>query len=278
MTAREEALKNPLCLALQKIGQNSEDKICGQAQALGFHNQNLLNGLKNNVKNPSLRQAILNDLWSFVYSVGLERVNEVLGIEEKPNVDRINKTLADIAKDEKHPAIQGMGDSIEEAFVNWLKAFTMYDFAAYTYLEKHLGAKDGLRIYMSLWEAFALSLLEQIKKELGIKDASDIDMDVIGKLSQTYWESITSPYRTVRHTKDVHEGEVIICPYWENMKTILGEEKARSMTLKTEAVVSINYYDAILKALGIFDKFSFTMDKFMCCGDDCCRVRFERRK
>jgi len=50
------------------------------------------------------------------------------------------------------------------------------------------------------------------------------------------------------------------------------------MTLKTEAVVSVNYYDAILKALGVFDRFSFTMNKFQCCGDDTCRVRFERRK
>ena len=278
MTSREEALKNPLCSALQEIGQNPEDKIYGQAQGLGFHNQNLLNSLKNNIEDPSLREAILNDLWSFFYSVGLEKVNKVLGIVKKPNVDRINKILADIMKDKKHPAILGMGDSIEEAFVNWLKAFTIYDFATYTHLEKHLGSKDALKIYMGLWETFALTPLEQMKQMLGIKNASDIDMDVLGKLSQAYWESITSPYRVAKHTKDVHEGEVIICPYWENMKAILGEEKARSMTLKTEAVVSINYYDAILKALGVFDKFSFTMDKFMCCGDDCCRVRFERRK
>lgn len=278
MTSREEALKNPLCSALQKIGQNPEDKIYGQAQGLGFHNQNLLNSLKSNVEEPLLRKAILNDLWGFFYSVGLEKVNEVLGIKKKPNVDRINKILTDIMKDKEHPAILGMGDSIEEAFVNWLKAFTIYDFATYTRLEKHLGSKDALKIYMGLWETFALTPLEQMKQMLGIKNASDIDMDVLGKLSQAYWESITSPYRVAKHTEDVHEGEVIICPYWENMKAILGEEKARSMTLKTEAVVSVNYYDAVLKALGVFDKFSFTMDKFMCCGDDCCRVRFERRK
>jgi hypothetical protein len=33
----------------------------------------------------------------------------------------------------------------------------------------------------------------------------------------------------------------------------------------------------VLKALGVFDRYSFTMDKFMCCGDDVCRVRFEKR-
>jgi hypothetical protein len=48
--------------------------------------------------------------------------------------------------------------------------------------------------------------------------------------------------------------------------------------LKTEAVVSVNYYDAVLRAMGIFDRVAFTMDKFKCCGDDCCRIRFQRRK
>lgn len=278
MTSREEVLKNPVFPALQKVGQSTKDGTYSYAQGLCLHNQNLLEGLESSVDDPSLRETILSDLWSFVYSIVPERVSKVLGIEAKPNVDKINKLLSDIMNDKEHPAINAMGDSIEESLVNWLKVFVIYDFAAYTYLEKHLGAKDALKIYMGLWESFALAPLEQWKKTFGIKDASDINIDIIGKLSQAYWESIASPYRVARHTEDVHEGEVLLCPYWENMKTILGEEKARSMTLKTEAVVSVNYYDAILKALGVFDKFSFTMDKFMCCGDDCCRVRFERRK
>lgn len=278
MTSREEVLKNPVFPALQKVGYKPEDEIYTWSQGLGFHNQNLLNGLKSSVEAPSLREAILNDLWSFFYSVGLKKVNEVLGVEGKPNVDKINKILTDVMRDKEHPAIQAMGDSIEEALVNWVKAFAIYDFAAYTYLEKHLGAKDALKIYMGLWETFALAPLKQRKETFGIKDASDIDMNVLGKLSRAYWESIACPYHITQHTKDIHEAEVEVCPYWENMKAILGEEKARSMTLKTEAVVSVNYYDAILKALGVFDKFSFTMDKFICCGDNCCRVRFERRK
>ena len=197
---------------------------------------------------------------------------------EKPNVDKINKILTDILKDKNHPAILGMGEYIEESFLNWLRAFTIYDFSAYVYLEKNLGSKDGLKIYMGLWEKFALSALDPWKKTFGIKGPSDISMDMLGKLSKAYWESIGIPYHVTQHTQDVHEAELGVCAYFANMKAILGEEKARSMTLKTEAATSVNYYDAILKALGVFDKFSFTMDKFQCCGDNTCRVRFERRK
>jgi len=278
MASREEVLKNPAFTALKQVGHKPEDDIYTWSQGLGFHNYNLLNGLKENVKEPSVREAVLNDIWSFLYSVGLERANKVLGIEKKPNVDKINKIMTDIMNDKKHPAILGMGDYVEEAFLNWVKAFALYDFAAYTYLEKHLGAKEALRIYMGLWETFSLAALEQVKETLGIKSATDVDMDVLGKLSRIYWESIAAPYRVTKHTKDVHEAEILLCPYWENMKALLGEEKARSMTLKTEAITSCNYYDAVLKALGVFDKFTFTMDKFACCGDNCCRVRIEHRK
>jgi hypothetical protein len=278
MESREQILENQAFAALKEVGHKPEDDIYIWSQGMAFHNKNLLDGLQDNVKDQTLRQKILSDLWSFFYTVGLDKVNKVLGIEKKPNVEKINKILADILNDRNHPAILGMGGYIEEAFLNWLRAFTIYDFSAYTYLEKHLGAKEGLRIYMRLWEIFALSALDHWKGVIGIKDPSDIDMDVLGKLSRVYWESIGSSYRVTKHSKDVHEAELGACAYYENMKAILGEEKARSMTLKTEAITSVNYYDAILKALGVFDKFSFTMDKFQCCGDNTCRVRFERRK
>ena len=278
MESKQQILENQAFASLKEVGHKPEEDIYIWSQGMAFHNQNLIDGLKENVKNAKLREKVLYDLWSFFCTVGLKKANKVLGIEEKPNVDKINKILANILKDRNHPAILGMGEYIEEAFLNWLRAFTIYDYSAYVYLEKSLGSKDGLKIYMGLWEKFALGALDHWKKTLGIKDPSKIDMDVLGKLSKAYWESIGIPYHVTKHNRDVHEAELGVCAYFANMKMILGEEKARSMTLKTEAATSVNYYDAILKALGVFDKYSFTMDKFQCCGDNTCRVRFERRK
>ena len=107
---------------------------------------------------------------------------------------------------------------------------------------------------MGLWETFAIANLPHVKEALGISGPGDVDMDMIGKISQSYWEAIACPYRVTQHSEAVHEAEIEVCPYFENMKEILGEERARSMTLKCEAAVSVNYYDAILKALGVFDR------------------------
>ncbi len=277
METRDSVLSNPLFDALKKVGHEVKSDIYVWSQGLGLHNHNFINALKENV-NDSTAKAILTDLWNFFFSVALERPNRVLGLGAVPDIDHINSTLTDIMNQQEHPAIMGMGDTVEEAILNWVKTFAIYDFAVYTYLERHLGAKEGLRIYMGLWESFALIALDHHKQALGIEDKTEITMDIIGKLSQAYWESIACPYRVTKHSAAIHEAEVEMCPYWENMKIILGEEKCRSMTLKTEAHTSVNYYDSILKALGVFDKYSFTMDKFSCCGDNCCRVRFEKRK
>jgi len=277
METRDSVIKNPLFDALKKVGHKATDDIYVWSQGLGLHNQNFTTAIKKNVDDVTAK-TVLNDVWKFFYSVGLERPNQVLGVTASPDIDHLNRVLTDIMNQKEHTAILGMGDTVEEAILNWVKTFAIYDFAVYTYLEKHIGAKDGLNIYMGLWESFALIALDHHKDALGINNKTDITMDIIGKLSQGYWESIACPYTVTKHTPDVHEAKIEMCPYWDNMKAILGEEKSRSMTLKTEAHTSVNYYDTILKALGVFDKYSFTMDKFSCCGDDCCRIRFERRK
>ena len=278
MAANEAVLSNPIFEAISRVGQSAEEAIHVWGIGLAVHNNNLLESLDKNVDRPEVRQAILSDLWSYFYSVGLEKPNEVLGVSADSDLDKINKILADILADGNHPALTGLGADVDESLVNWVKAFTIYDWAAYTYLEKHLGSKDGLKIYMGLWESFALGVLPDIKEALGITGPGDMDMEMIKKLSEAYWAAIGCASTATRFNDDVYEADLSDCAYWLNMKEMLGDEKSRSMTLKTEAVVSVNYYDAILKALGVFDKYSFTMDKFQCCGDDHCRVRFERRK
>jgi hypothetical protein len=277
MESRREILDNELFTALREVGHTPEDDVFVWSQGLAFHYQNLVSSLADKVS-AAERDAILKDIWSFMRAKADARVKGTLGLEADQDLVRLGALTAAIANDAEHPAIKGMGDSIEEAILNWLRAFAILDFAMYTFLERHLGSKRCMDIYMGLWETFALANLDHVKAALGITGPGDVDMDKLGEVSRMYWEAIASPYQVTKHSNEMHEAEIRTCPYFVNMTDILGTEQARSMTLKCEAVVSVNYYDAILKALGVFDKYSFTMDKFICCGDDVCRVRFEKRK
>ena len=277
MENRRQILDNELFSALEAVGHKPEDDVFVWSQGLAFHYQNLVNSLADKVS-AAQQEAILEDIWSFMKAKADARINQTLGLDLDQDLGRLRALTAAIMTNDKHPAIKSMGDSVEEAILNWVRAFAILDFAMYTFLEKHLGSKRCMDVYMGLWESFALANVDHVKAALGIAGPEDVDMDKLGDVSRMYWESIASPYRVTKHSDEVHEAEIQACPYFVNMTDILGTDQARSMTLKCEAVVSVNYYDAILKALGVFDKYSFTMDKFICCGDDVCRVRFEKRK
>lgn len=262
--------------SLSQIGHKAEEDILTWSQGLAFHYANLLDALSGVEK--GMRESVLKDLWSSVAEKAPEAIKEKVGLKEPIDIEKINETLSQILKDSNHPAIKGSGKDVNESILNWVRLFALLDFNIYMKLEEHLGTRDGYPLYMGLWEKFALAELDHVKKAVGISGPGDVNMDKLGELSKVYWEAIACPYKVTKHDANVHEAEILACPYWDNMKEILGEDIARSMTLKCEAAVSVNYYQAILKGLGVFDRYTFTMDKFLCCGDDACRVRFERRK
>lgn len=261
--------------SLAEIGHKPEEDIYTWSQGLAFHYSNLLEGLAGVEKEK--KEKILEDIWTNVAEKAPEAIKEKIGLIKPVDVDRIGETLSQILADSDHPAIKGSGKDVNESLLNWVRLFALFDFNIYLRLENHLGTKDGFPLYMGLWETFALAELDEVKEAVGISGPDDVDMDKLGELSKIYWESIACPYKVTRHDENIHEAEILCCPYWYCMREMLGEETARSMTLKCEAPVSTNYYEAILKALGVFDRYSFTMDKFMCCGDNVCRIRFQRR-
>ncbi len=261
--------------ALAETGHKAEEDVFVWSQGLAFHHSNLLEGLANLQKEK--REEILKDIWTNVAEKAPEAIKEKIGLTGPIDINKIGERLSKIMADANHPAIKSSGKDVNESLLNWVRLFALFDFNIYLKLEYHLGTRDGFPLYMGLWEKFALAELDQVKKAVGISGPDDVDMDKLGELSKIYWEVIGCPYKVIRHEENIHEAEILACPYWENMREILGEDVARSMTLKCEAPVSTNYYEAILKALGVFDRYAFTMDKFQCCGDNVCRIRFTRR-
>jgi hypothetical protein len=278
MATQDKILSNWIFKELEQIGTAPAEHVYVWSQGLALHNQNLRDGLQAQGVSGETQRKILTDLWKVFHDAGLDQPNAVLGVSAEPQVDKINDLLGGVLSDQVHPAILAMGADVNEALYNWVRAFALYDYANFTSLERHIGAKDGLAIFMAMWEAFALGALDHVKQAVGIDGPEDVTMAKLGQLSKSYWESIGISYHPTVDTEDVHEAELGDCAYWCNMREILGEETARTMTLQTEAHVSINYYDAVLKALGVFDRYRFRMTSFACCGDDKCVVRFERRE
>ncbi len=171
--------------------------------------------------------------------------------------------------------IERMGVSGEEALVFWNRAFVGHDHQMWRVWEDFYGARDGVIMYSRVWEGFALGFLDVIKATIGMQEFKTIDD--LAKLNRAYWEAIGCEVEEVEQTADKLVTVITTCPFFDNMVDMYGKEAASEMMKKTIGPTSANYYQALLKALGLWDTFFVTQDQFRSLGDGVCRMVYIRR-
>jgi hypothetical protein len=171
--------------------------------------------------------------------------------------------------------VERMGVSGEEALVFWNRAFVGHDHQMWRVWEDFYGARDAVIMYSRVWEGFALGFLEVIKATIGMQEFKTIDD--LAKLNRAYWEAIGCEVQEVEKTEDKLVTVITTCPYFDNMVDMYGKEAASEMMKKTIGPTSANYYQALMKALGLWDTFFVTQDQFRSLGDGVCRMVYIRR-
>ena len=174
-------------------------------------------------------------------------------------------------------ATEKIGQTAEQAAVAWCQAATMLDFLSWETMEEALGARQAHIIYSRIWEKLAQGGLPHVLAALGMEDKKDFSIHDIGLISKEFWSVVSCPYEVVEETDDIHIGEISDCPYWENMRLVYGDERAKDMVKKGMGATTSNYYQAIIKALGKWDEIYATQDRCICLGDEKCRVVFKKR-
>jgi hypothetical protein len=165
--------------------------------------------------------------------------------------------------------------SAEDALVLWNRAFTGHDHQMWRVWEDLYGARDAVIMYSRVWEGFALSFLDVIKGVINVQEFRTTDD--LAKLNRAFWEAIGCEVDEVEHTPDKLVTVITTCPYFDNMVDMYGKEAASEMMKKTIGPTSANYYQALMKAIGLWDTFFVTQDQFRSLGDSVCRMVYIRR-
>jgi hypothetical protein len=171
--------------------------------------------------------------------------------------------------------LERLGLSGEEALVLWNRGFTGHDHQMWRVWEDLYGARDAVIMYSRVWEGFALSFLDVIKATINMQEFKSTDD--LAKLNRAYWEAIGCEVEDVEHTEDTLVSIIKTCPYFDNMVDMYGKEAASEMMKKTIGPTSANYYQALMKAIGLWDTFFVTQDQFRSLGDSVCRMVYIRR-
>jgi hypothetical protein len=171
--------------------------------------------------------------------------------------------------------VERLGMSREEVLVLWNRAFTGHDHQMWRAWEDAYGAREAVIIYSRVWQGFALSFLEPIKQAIGKFDFHTTGD--LAELNRAYWEAIGCEVEDVELTPDRFVAVIKTCPYFDNMVDMYGKDAASEMMKKTIGPTSANYYQALMKELGLWDTFYVTQDQFRSLGDSVCRMVYERR-
>jgi hypothetical protein len=171
--------------------------------------------------------------------------------------------------------VDRMGIDAEQTLVFWNRAFVGHDHQMWRVWEDLYGAREAVIMYSRVWEGFALSFLDVIKKTIGMQEFKTIDD--LARLNRAYWEAIGCEVEEVEKTDDKLVTLITTCPYFDNMVDMYGKEAASEMMKKTIGPTSANYYQALMKALGLWDTFFVTQDQFRSLGDSACRMVYIRR-
>ena len=168
-----------------------------------------------------------------------------------------------------------LGVSPEDALVFWNRGFTGHDHQMWRVWEDLYGARDAVIMYSRVWEGFALGFLDVIKSTINMQEFKTTDD--LAKLNRAYWEAIGCEVEEVEHTPDRLVTLITTCPYFDNMVDMYGKEAASEMMKKTIGPTSANYYQTLMKAIGLWDTFFVTQDQFRSLGDSVCRMVYVRR-
>jgi hypothetical protein len=168
-----------------------------------------------------------------------------------------------------------MGVSGEEALVFWNRGFTGHDHQMWRVWEDFYGAREGVIMYSRVWEGFAIGFLDVIKATIGMQEFKTTDD--LAKLNRAFWEAIGCEVEEVEKTDDKLVTLITTCPYFDNMVDMYGKEAASEMMKKTIGPTSANYYQALMKAIGLWETFFVTQDQFRSLGDGVCRMVYIRR-
>lgn len=155
-----------------------------------------------------------------------------------------------------------------------------FDYSMRKVLADELGPERSKDLARRIWGLWAETQTKHYMSELKIEKP---DVRTLGELARRWWgENWLCVFETIENTPQRYEGHIVFCPFQEIVKELgLAEKQSKQGGLfKREDVYlcSMEEVKRIIESTGLTNQVTGSMDKFICTGDDVCRIIFERKK
>jgi len=166
-----------------------------------------------------------------------------------------------------------IGRPVQEQLVSSVMGFVGADYAFYKAVEKEVGQDKAKDIYCKLWEGYVGAWAKGAMEAIGITEVKDIP--TLGRIARFVYDDILCPLKPVIDTQDRYVGLILLCPFVDHTVNMFGEKFGCSYHQALAKSCS-NFVAKMAEFLGLKDVIG-KQDKFMCLGDDVCRITYERR-
>jgi hypothetical protein len=168
-----------------------------------------------------------------------------------------------------YEALKLIGRPAKYLLEKLLEAQASLAYCLRTVLTEQLGPQKAIGLISQIWGLRTEITLDRYIKELGLEKGKT-DLRDLGRLAKLWWEGdFVTPYNIIENTPERHVGQIKICPFWEAIKRVLGEENARKMyTRKAMVDTTIKEFQGLARALGIPYPIDVSVEKLICAGDD----------
>ena len=168
------------------------------------------------------------------------------------------------------------GSRIEDVTRGMYCGFVLTDYTLYKQAEKAAGIEVARRVHKTARLKYIPWVIKDAFEDLRIGEVRDRDVATVGRIARRVYERTSCPFKIKEDTADRFVGIILRCPVVAFSMGLFDEELGCPYHQSLAEVCSASMTE-LVNQLRQSDHIEAIQDKFICKGDDHCRVTIQRR-
>lgn len=176
-----------------------------------------------------------------------------------------------------HSVIEAIGKSgrrIEDYVKGSTIGLVSVDYFYYKKILEDLDPPKALELYTHTWDQNIEREIKSCSSKMGISKVDDVP--TLGRITRSLFDDRCRPLKEIEDTSERYVGIVTICPFVEYTKTIFNQ-KVGCPYHRLLAKHSDTFLNLLVDVAGLKGRVTAKQDKFMCEGDNICRIILEKK-
>jgi len=168
-------------------------------------------------------------------------------------------------------SIRKAGGRVEDLARSMYVQFVLADYNLYKEAEKAAGPDVARKVHKNARLRYVPWIIKDAFEDFRIGEVKDKDVSTVGRIARRLYERTSCPFQVKQDTADRFVGIVLRCPIVSLSMGLL-DEKLGCPYHESLAEVCVASMNELIRQLGRSEDIEVIQDKFICQGDDNCRI------